>query len=681
MKRRIVSTLLAMVIAAELAAAAAITPALEQRIRGSKSGEQFLCWVSFADKGAAKAFPALESKALDRRRKLGRALSYGDRPVDPAYIAAVKAAGATVRTASPWLNAVSVSADRTAIASIARLSYVAEIDVMPVYHAVIDIRGSVRRPDKKIPSLDYGLAEEQIRLMRIDELHRKGYTGSGVRLAFLDTGFDRQHEALRRTRVIAERDFQRMLYDTVSHVPLVVDTLPDSITSFERDQDTSMVQTWHGTGMLSIAGAYKAGSLIGSAYNADFILAKTEHIHSRDEPDFYREEDWWIAGLQWAADSAGADIVSSSLAYKQFSDTTGYTYAEMDGNAARASKAADSAASRGVLVLNAIGNVSSSITNPNIRPDTCILVPADGDSVLTVGGVWSNTRQWVNTNSGSGAATGPTADSVKIQRLSGSDSVMIRRIKPDIASAFQNWYAYNEPDAQGNYNLIYAGVGTSGATALTAGLCALLLEAHPSWGPREIIAALKYSGSNRGAVETFLAHPESLNTALGTAPNYNPDFAGIATGHKYYNTGSGVVDFYDVYRIGWGIPDGVAALNYTEPEVIPPEEDALLDPYPNPAKPGNAKIYFPYFLSRDSYAVTLRLYTLDGRLVRQIELGQQLAGQYPSQMDRAKRRTGGSKAAVWDLKDSKGNAVPGGMYLALLTTGWNQSSKKVVVLR
>jgi hypothetical protein len=305
--------------------------------------------------------------------------------------------------------------------------------------------------------------------------------------------------------------------------------------------------------------------------------------------------------------------------------------------------------------------------------------------VLTVGGVMTGTRQWASTvalyNNG-GAACGPAADIVRVRRFGGTDTVTIRRIKPDVAASFDVWFAENRPDADGNYNLIYSGAGTSGATAMTAGLCALLLEAHPSWGPQDVIAALKFAGSGRAAAEAYLAHPEAIDDSLGAYPNYNPGFDSIADGHKYYAAAGGTVDLYDAFRVGWGIPDGVAALNYTAPEVTLPSEDALLDPYPNPAKPGAPGVYFPYFLSRDSDKVTLRIFTLDGRLVRQIELGRQLAGQYPPlRFNRIKQRASGSAAAFWDLRDAKGGAVPGGMYLATLSTGWNQTSKKVVVLR
>lgn len=220
--------------------------------------------------------------------------------------------------------------------------------------------------------------------------------------------------------------------------------------------------------------------------------------------------------------------------------------------------------------------------------------------------------------------------------------------------------------------------GTSGACALTAGLCALLLEAHPAWGPKQVIDALKYSGSNRYTVETYLAHPESIGTDQS-------QFAAIASGHSYYYDNSGtVLDLFDTYRIGWGIPNGLTALDFTAPEVVLPESDQLLDPYPNPAKPDAAGIYLPYFLARDSYNVSIRVYTLDGRMLRQLDYGTQLAGEYPGQRQPRQSSlpvTGGRPGGYWDLKDDKGQPAPSGLYLVILSTGWNQSVKKVVVVR
>jgi len=663
-----------------------ISPALQQSIGLGAKGGEYTCWIILADKPGSSYKNTLEKRSLERRQKRGRALSYGDLPVSEKYIEAIKTSGVRLRVISSWLNAVSVTATAAQIEKLAELPYVAKLDLVARFRAVDDLRTAKPAGSKSLPSLDYGFSESQIKMLKIDELHAKGYTGSGIRILIIDTGFDRQHEALVRTSVVAERDFQRMVHPRDQYGD--EDTLawrPDSVTSFEKDQDTTRLQTQHGTGMLSIAGGYKSGSLIGSAYNADYVLAKTEKLTGGD---FSLEEDWFVAALQWG-DSLGVDIASSSLGYRQWEDDTvraSYTYGQMNGDSALCSRAADSAASRGILVVNSLGNINPG--NESQRPDTCLAAPADADSILSVGGAWPGTGLWAYSPTiGTGPSAGPTADSIKIRRFGGSDSAYIRRIKPDISAAWQTAFADNMDTV--NYSQILTGRGTSGAAALTAGLCALLLEAHPAWGSGQVMEALKYSGSNRATVESFMAHPESLSTALGAYPGYNPGFSGVASGHKYYTyiDSTGTIyryDYYDVYRIGWGIPDGVAALNFTTPEVVPPESDQLLDPYPNPAKPDAAGIYLPYFLARDSYNVTIRIYTLDGRMIRQLDFGTQLAGEYPGK--RPPRQSSqpvaaGRPGGFWDLKDGQGKPAPSGLYLVILSTGWNQSVKKVVVVR
>jgi hypothetical protein len=656
-----------------------LTPSLKKRIAGGKSSDTLLCWVFFGDKGRAENIPGLDANAMRRRAKIGRELSYGDLPVSSEYLETVRGTGSEIRVISPWLNAVSVRATAGQLSRIADSKGVKSLEEVAVYQRPSKTVELPTGQSKEAPLLEYGPSLDQIKMMKIDSLHQRGYSGSGVRLTIIDTGFDRWHESLLRTRVIAERDFQPRIIeiDTITISPLSLDTIwgyngIDSITSFEKDsQDLYLAQTGHGTGMLSIAGGYKPGSLIGSAYNADFILAKTEMLYPTE--DFIQEEDWWIAALQWATDSIGTDIVSSSLGYRYWSDSSQYNYGydQMDGDQARCTRAADSAASRGVLILNALGNIRN-----NSRPDTSLVAPADADSIIAVGGAWASTGGW-----STGAVTGPPADSVRILPAGRSDSAAIRRIKPDIASCWQNYYAYNEPDGNGDFNRYASSVGTSGATALTAGLCALLLEAHPSWGPQDVINALKYSGSNRSTVEAFFTVPESLDITLGSYPVYNPGFADIATGHKYYTSGGVVYDLYDVYRIGWGVPDGIKALGYTAPENVLPDEDRLLDPYPNPANGNNGGVYLPFFLIRDSYSVIIRLYTLDGRMIRSLNLGERLAGSYPSQINIIKNRIGSQQPAFWDLKDDRGQPVASGLYIALMTTGWNQSSKKIMVLR
>ncbi|MEZ4765905.1 MAG: S8 family serine peptidase [Calditrichia bacterium] len=88
----------------------------------------------------------------------------------------------------------------------------------------------------------------------------------------------------------------------------------------------------HGTYTLSTLAGYKPGNLIGPAYGATFLLAKTENT----DWEHNVEEDDWVAAAEWA-DSLGADIISSSLGYWDFDfgEPRQYTWEDMDGNTAK----------------------------------------------------------------------------------------------------------------------------------------------------------------------------------------------------------------------------------------------------------------------------------------------------------------------------------------------------------
>ena len=80
-----------------------------------------------------------------------------------------------------------------------------------------------------------------------------------------------------------------------------------------------------------------------TAPGADYMLLRTED----DESEYPVEEDYWAAAAEYA-DSAGADIISSSLGYFTFDDPSmDYAFSDMDGNTAFITRAADAAASKG----------------------------------------------------------------------------------------------------------------------------------------------------------------------------------------------------------------------------------------------------------------------------------------------------------------------------------------------
>jgi subtilisin family serine protease len=92
--------------------------------------------------------------------------------------------------------------------------------------------------------------------------------------------------------------------------------------------------------------------LIGPAFAASFILAKTENTDSETPV----EEDNWAAAAEWA-ESLGADVISSSLGYLSFDKPRARaTLRADDGQTAISTRAANLAAERGVVVVNSAGN-------------------------------------------------------------------------------------------------------------------------------------------------------------------------------------------------------------------------------------------------------------------------------------------------------------------------------------
>ena len=135
--------------------------------------------------------------------------------------------------------------------------------------------------------------------------------------------------------------------------------------------DESVYQTVYGTGTLSVLASYSPDNLVGPAHEATVILAKTEDLDSETPV----EEDNWIAALEWA-EQLGADIVLSSLGYIDW-----YDFADLDGQSTLITTAAEMAAARGVLVVNAVGDQRANPSWPHLVP------PADGRNVLAVGSI------------------------------------------------------------------------------------------------------------------------------------------------------------------------------------------------------------------------------------------------------------------------------------------------------
>ncbi|MEA3297860.1 MAG: S8 family serine peptidase, partial [candidate division Zixibacteria bacterium] len=450
-------------------------------------------------------------RALRRRAKVGLDhVVFADLPVVTDYIDKTTNLGARLRRISRWLNAASFEIPADQLDEIMALPFVAEIKPIVFYKREPVKAASIRveRPPRQAlapDTLGYGISEDQLTQINVIPVHEKGINGEGVTLAIFDTGFRKSHEAFAQhyaeNRVLAEWDF----------------VFNDNNTANEAEDWDS--QWNHGTYIWSVSGGYMDGIIYGPAYQANFILCKTEDIRSETQV----EEDNWVAALEWV-DSLGADVVTSSLGYSSWDDGTGYVFEDMDGLTAVTSAAASMAAGMGIVVCNSAGN-----SGPN--PST-LTAPADAFDILTCGAVNSSGSL------ASFSSRGPTYDG---------------RIKPEVVARG----IYTACATASSDNSYGTASGTSLSTPLIAGAACLMTQARPNFTPEMIRMAMMETADNATSPDNNYGWGLiDADAALGWGANF---YADITTGNA-----PATIQFYDSSTLSptswaWSFGDGDSA--------------------------------------------------------------------------------------------------------------------------
>lgn len=454
-------------------------------ISGALNAQTDKYWFFFKDKGPVgsaelrKAASALSERALERRAKVMRKPTDAtDVPVYAPYLTQMHTRGIEPVVISNWLNAVSAFATPEQIVEIRALPFIERIQPVARGRRTPIPEEKMLRKIKGVDKsdvLDYGSSFTQNAVIRVPEVHALGLTGRGVIIAVMDAGFSLKHPVFSQMQVMATRDF-------INNDDNVDDQAGDPIG-----------QADHGTKVLSMLGGYAPGNLIGPAFEASFLLAKTEDIGSETPI----EEDYWIAAAEWA-EALGADVFNTSLGYIDW-----YTYEDMNGVTAPITVAADLAVQKGVVVVTSAGNEGNSSWY-------YVSAPADGFNVIAVGAVRADSLI------AGFSSHGPTSDG---------------RIKPDVvAMGVSNVHA--NPGGVG-YG---TGSGTSYSSPMVAGAAALILSAHPELTPRQVRQALTQTADRAkspdntygfGLINTLAAvnywgtigDPAEENRLVGIAPN------------------------------------------------------------------------------------------------------------------------------------------------------------------
>ncbi|MCA9727651.1 MAG: S8 family peptidase [Candidatus Eisenbacteria bacterium] len=383
----------------------------------------------------------VDAHAATRRAKSmpDRIVDFHDLPVASSYVEQLHQLGLDVVHESRWLNAVSVRATRAQLAAVAVLPFVSEIAPVLGTRRHGEPDGIIERfspdagrrdsePAAPGDPFDYGPSRAQLEQINVIAAHQAGLSGAGVIVGVFDTGFEHDHPAF--SQIVSEG---RLLaqYDFVND---------DPETQNESGDDSS--QHAHGTFTWSALGGFAEGELVGPAYGASFLLAKTEDITSETPV----EEDNWVAAAEWA-DQLGVDVISTSLSYIDW-----YTYEDMDGDTAPITIAADIAASRGIVVCVSAGNQGGTAWY-------YIGAPADADSIIAVGAVDADNIL------AEFSSHGPTYDG---------------RTKPEVLALGVHTHCAIPVELGADYADVS---GTSLSCPLVGGVAALVVEAHPNWPP------------------------------------------------------------------------------------------------------------------------------------------------------------------------------------------------------
>ncbi|MBN1307019.1 MAG: S8 family serine peptidase [Chitinispirillaceae bacterium] len=425
-------------------------------------------WVYFIDKPALGSFEGAASpRALARRRAAGfRSDAVADRPVSSNYLHVVERMGGRLRRCFKWGNAASFDLPARAVPAVAALPEVKQVTLVGSSRQRLDrSSGSLRKRTSSSSGI-YGGAFDQLSMLSIPRAHdylsrRFGSMapGSGIRIAFFDSGFRLRHRSFRhlftRNAIVGTFDF--VDGDTTVEDP---DSVVNDYLHHYYDNDG------HGSMVFSLVASYDPPYYCGAAWGADFLLARTEDSYKYEPPDvepsreIHGEEDNWAAAVVWA-ESLGVDIISSSVAYREgfedsaviergdgrFDTILSYAKSDLDGKTTIISRAAAEAVRRGVIIVNAVGN-------EGYEGDTSLDAPADVDGVIAVGMVtpFGFLDEW--------SSRGPAADG---------------RIKPDVVAPGSGVYMPDVYRYESTLTYIFDR-GTSYAAPLIAAVCAFIRQ-------------------------------------------------------------------------------------------------------------------------------------------------------------------------------------------------------------
>ncbi len=426
-------------------------------------------WVYLTDKpnaseALANPISILTQNAIDRKTTRNIPIDERDVPVNEAYITQLKAQpGISVMAKSKWFNAVYVIGTEAEINDLEMLDFVDVIDFANNSlnsDSRIAYTASKFSTEEQLVDFNYGSAQNQIEMIGVDALHLQDYTGEGIIIAVLDSGF---------TNTDTMQAFQRLRdnggllggYDFVDR--------NENVFAFTGGE--------HGTRVLSSMAGFIQDEYVGTAPDASYYLFRTEDTSS----EMPVEEAYWVEAAE-RADSLGVHMINSSLGYRVYDNSNySYTPSDMNGDTAFITKGANIANEKGILVVNSAGNSGASDWQT-------VGAPADASGVFSIGAVDSEGMYASFSSQGSNAQ--PTQ-------------------KPDVVARGAGAAVVNSNNTIINNN------GTSFSSPIMAGAIASLWQALPNASHEEIKDFVRQSASQFNTPDFFLGYGiPNFETAL-----------------------------------------------------------------------------------------------------------------------------------------------------------------------
>lgn len=402
-------------------------------------------WVFFAEKENVAAsldnpLSILTQEALDRKALHGVVIDERDVPVSENFISQIKSQpGITVLAKSKWQNCVHVRGELEAIENLVELNIVSGIEYADKSLGRSSRgfgfeKGDPIGPQTRI-AFDYGATDNQVRQISVDALHLEDYTGEGMVVAVMDSGFPSVNDGAGFARL---RDAGKLLdgYDFVDRT----------------DDEFAFSNSSHGTRVVSTIVGFLQDEFVGTAPDATIYCFRTEDVNSENPV----EESYWVEAAE-RADSLGVDVINTSLGYRNYDNPNySHTYEDMDGVTTFISRGATLAFEKGMIVVTSAGNSGAGM----------IGAPADAVGAFTVGAVDSNG------NYASFSSIGPSSDG---------------RVKPDVMAKGQGSAVIS---SSGD---VITNNGTSFSSPIMAGAVASFWQVNPAMTNAQVMQSIRES--------------------------------------------------------------------------------------------------------------------------------------------------------------------------------------------